>query len=77
MAGAYPWDGLLGEALPYYFLLSWSEAFTTGLLLAVLTVYKPRWVSTFDDGRYLGGKPGRVERRRRARPCGMAMVSSV
>ncbi len=57
-AGAYPWDGLLGEALPYYFLLSWSEAFTTGLLLAVLTVYKPRWVSTFDDGRYLGGKPG-------------------
>ncbi|MEO2215865.1 energy-coupling factor ABC transporter permease [Chromobacterium vaccinii] len=58
LAGAYPWDALLEEALPYYFLLSWSEAFTTGLLLAVLVVYKPRWVATFDDGRYLGGKPG-------------------
>ncbi|AXE33794.1 energy-coupling factor ABC transporter permease [Chromobacterium phragmitis] len=57
-AGAYPWDALLEEALPYYFLLSWSEAFTTGLLLAVLIVYRPRWVATFEDSRYLGGKPG-------------------
>ncbi|POZ61496.1 energy-coupling factor ABC transporter permease [Chromobacterium alticapitis] len=59
LAGAYPWDGLLAEALPYYFLLSWSEAFTTGLLLAVLVVYRPQWVATFDDGRYLDDKPGK------------------
>ncbi|OHX14400.1 energy-coupling factor ABC transporter permease [Chromobacterium sphagni] len=58
MAGAYPWEALLDDALPYYFLLSWSEAFTTGLLLAVLIVYKPQWVATFDDGYYLGDKPG-------------------
>ena len=57
-AGAYPWETLLDDAVPYYFLLSWSEAFMTGLLLAVLIVYKPLWVATFDDGRYLGDKPG-------------------
>ncbi|MCP1290013.1 energy-coupling factor ABC transporter permease [Chromobacterium sp. S0633] len=54
LAGAYPWDQLLEETLPFYFLLSWSEAFTTGLLAAVLVVYRPEWVATFDDGRYLG-----------------------
>ncbi|MCD5363653.1 energy-coupling factor ABC transporter permease [Chromobacterium aquaticum] len=54
LAGAYPWDQLLEETLPFYFLLSWSEAFTTGLLAAVLVVYRPAWMSTFDDGRYLG-----------------------
>ncbi|KJV28255.1 membrane protein [Aquitalea magnusonii] len=50
----YAWDYLLEEALPFYFLLSWSEAFTTGLTMAVLVVYRPHWVSTFDDAAYLG-----------------------
>ncbi|OHX15134.1 hypothetical protein BI343_01860 [Chromobacterium amazonense] len=59
LAGVYPWDALLEEAVPYYFLLSWSEAFTTGLLLAVLVVYRPHWVATFDDERYLGDWPGK------------------
>jgi uncharacterized membrane protein len=37
-------------------LLSWPEAFTTGLMLTLLVVYKPQWVSTFDDERYLNDK---------------------
>jgi uncharacterized membrane protein len=37
--------------------LSWSEAFTTGLLTAVLVVYRPQWVATFDDARNLNDKP--------------------
>ncbi|MGL6072371.1 energy-coupling factor ABC transporter permease [Craterilacuibacter sp.] len=53
VAGAYSLDLLLDEALPFYFLLSWSEAFTSGLVMAVLLVYRPQWVSTFDDARYL------------------------
>lgn len=56
-AGAHDWSMLLDEALPYYFLLSWSEAFTSGLLMAVLVVYRPRWVRTFDDARYLADRP--------------------
>jgi len=54
--GAYSWRLLFGDAVSYYLLLSWSEAFTTGLVLAVLVVYRPRWVSSFDDERYLNDK---------------------
>ncbi|AXK40520.1 energy-coupling factor ABC transporter permease [Crenobacter cavernae] len=58
LAGAYEAEYLLADALPFYFLLSWSEAFTTGLLTAVLVVYRPHWVSTFDDDRYLKDPEG-------------------
>lgn len=53
VAGVYPADYLLENGLPFYFLLSWSEAFTTGLVLAIMVVYRPQWVWTFDDRRYL------------------------
>ena len=53
LAGVYPADHLLGEVLPFYFLLAWSEAFTSGLVIAILIVYRPQWVATFDDRRYL------------------------
>lgn len=52
-AGAYPMDYLLDEVLPYYLLLSWSEAFLSGLGCAVLLVYRPQWMRTFDDESYL------------------------
>lgn len=39
--------------LPYGLLLSWGEAFLSGLLTAIFTVYEPRWMTTFDDARYL------------------------
>ena len=55
--GVYSWEYLLDEALPFYFLLSWSEAFTSGLTIAILVVYRPQWVSTFDDQAYLGSGP--------------------
>ena len=58
LSGKYGWEYLLDEALPFYFLLSWSEAFTSGLVIAILIVYRPRWVSTFDDVLYLGPGPG-------------------
>lgn len=56
VAGAYGWPLLLEDALPYYLLLSWSEAFTTGLVLAIMVVYRPHWVASFDDARYLNDK---------------------
>lgn len=55
LAGAYAADHLLENALPFYFLLAWSEAFTSGLVIAILIVYRPHWVATFDDRRYLAG----------------------
>jgi len=53
LAGAYPLDYLLEEYLPYFFLIAFSEAFITGMLITMMVIYKPEWVATFDDKRYL------------------------
>lgn len=53
LSGAYPLAYLLEEYLPYYLLIAWSEAFATGMLITMMVVYKPEWVATFDDRRYL------------------------
>lgn len=50
---AYTLDYLLREYLPYYLLMAWSEAFVTGMVMTLLVVYRPQWVATFDDRRYL------------------------
>jgi uncharacterized membrane protein len=53
LSGSYDWLFLSEEVLPYYFLMGWPEAFTTGLNLTILVVWLPHWVSTFDDAKYL------------------------
>jgi len=52
-AGAYSIDYLLGEYLPWFILMAWAEAFTTGAAITLAVVYRPSWVATFDDARYL------------------------
>lgn len=52
-AGAYSFDYLLSSYLPYYLLLGWSEALLTGMAMSLLVVFRPDWVSTFDDARYI------------------------
>lgn len=56
LAGAYPLDYLLSNYLPYYLLMAWSEAMTTGMITTVLVAYKPHWVATFDDKHYIDHK---------------------
>ncbi len=56
LAGIYAMPYLLAEYLPYYLLMAWAEAFTTGMVVTMMVVYKPEWVATFDDKRYLDGK---------------------
>lgn len=51
-SGAY----LFTEYLPYYLLLAWGEALVTGMLMTILVVYRPAWVASFDDARYLVGR---------------------
>ena len=53
LSGAYALDYLLEDYLPFYLLMAWAEAFATGMLVTLLVVYKPEWVATFDDRRYL------------------------
>lgn len=56
LAGAYSWDYLLGEYLPYFMLLAFSEAWLSGMVMTLLVIYRPNWVLTFEDSRYLTDK---------------------
>ncbi len=55
-AGAYSFEYLLTEYLPYYLLLGFSEAWLSGMVMTLFVVYFPGWVASFDDSRYLAGK---------------------
>lgn len=56
LAGAYDWDYLISEYFPYYLLLGFSEALLSGMMMTLFVVYRPNWVITFDDSRYLADK---------------------
>ncbi|MCX7206900.1 MAG: energy-coupling factor ABC transporter permease [Proteobacteria bacterium] len=53
---AYPLDFLIEEQLPYYFLMGWPEGFTCGIYMTLLVIWRPQWVSTFNDAFYLTSK---------------------
>lgn len=46
----------LGEESWFILVMLFPEAFINGLLMTVLVVYCPQWVSSFSDQRYLQGK---------------------
>jgi uncharacterized membrane protein len=56
LSGIYKLDYLLEHYSPYYILLAWSEAFSTGMVVTIMAVYKPEWLETFDDSRYIKNK---------------------
>ncbi len=57
LAGAYSLDYLLTHYTPYATLLiGWAEAFSTGMAITVMAVYRPAWLETFDDAKYLQNK---------------------
>lgn len=53
LSGVYLAAYLYNEYLPYFILMAWSEAVTTGMAMTMMVVYQPQWVCTFDDKRYL------------------------
>jgi len=55
-AGAYTAQYLVSEYLPFYVLLGFSEAWLSGMAMTLMVVYRPGWVATFDDARYLLNK---------------------
>ncbi len=57
VAGVYSLDYLLTHYTPYATLLiSWAEAFSTGMAITVMAVYRPAWLETFDDVKYIRNK---------------------
>lgn len=55
-AGAYRLDYLASEYLPYYLLLGFSEAWISGMAVTLMVVYRPSWITTFEDARYLSNR---------------------
>jgi uncharacterized membrane protein len=55
-AHAYPLSHLSSGYLAFVPLLMFSEAWLTGMLVALLVCYRPDWIRTFDDRLYLHGK---------------------
>ncbi len=47
---------VFGEYAPYLVYLAFGEATLTGMLVTLAVVYRPQWVATFDDARYLDGR---------------------
>ncbi|MBI2276650.1 MAG: energy-coupling factor ABC transporter permease [Dechloromonas sp.] len=56
LAGAYEWEYLMAEYFPYFLLLSFSEAWLSGMAITFFVLYRPEWVITYDDSRYLADK---------------------
>lgn len=56
LAGAHSWSWLMQHYTSFALMLAFPEAFMTGALLAVFVVYRPQWVASFDDERYLKGR---------------------
>jgi uncharacterized membrane protein len=48
---------VFGEYAPYLIYLGWGEAVLTGMALTLMVVYRPQWVASFDDARYLRPRP--------------------
>ena len=45
---------VFGEYVPYLVYLAFGEATLNGMVVTLAAVYRPHWVATFDDARYLG-----------------------
>jgi len=52
VAGVEP-AAIFGEYVPYLLFLGFGEAMLTGMALTLAVVYRPQWVVTFDQDRYL------------------------
>lgn len=53
LSGTYHLDDLLQHYLPYYLLMVFPEAIVTGSFVALLAVYRPQWIWTYDEDLYL------------------------
>lgn len=55
-AGAAETSAIVDDYVPYLLYLSFAEGTLSGMLITLGVVYRPQWVATFEDTRYLHGK---------------------
>lgn len=53
---AYTFQHIADTYLPFSPMMIFAEGFFTGMLAASMVLWRPEWVWTFDDRRYLAGK---------------------
>jgi uncharacterized membrane protein len=46
---------MLEQLLPLLINLAFGEATVTGMVITLLVVYRPTWVATYEEARYLRG----------------------
>ena len=56
-AGVYPAERLFSDYFPAYMLLAFAEAWLNGAAVALMVVFRPAWVGSFDDRRYFFRRP--------------------
>ena len=56
LAGAYSYDFLAANYLPFVLLLGFSEAWLSGMAVTLMVVFRPGWVVRFNDRDYLWNK---------------------
>lgn len=56
-SGAYSFDFLLERYIPYFVLVGFSESWLSGMFVTLFIVYRPEWVASFSDERYLKKRP--------------------
>ncbi len=56
LGGGRPAAVVFGDYVPYLVHLAFGEATLTGMALTLMVVYRPHWVATFDDARYINGR---------------------
>lgn len=52
----YSVDTILHSYLPYSPMMIFAEGFFTGMLATSMVLFRPEWIGSFDDRRYLSGK---------------------
>lgn len=52
-AAGVPAATVFGDHAPYLVYLAFAEGTLTGMIVTLAVVYRPAWVATFDDARYL------------------------
>lgn len=58
VSGTYAGHYLVEHYLPYFLLMGWSEAMVTGMTVTLMTAFRPAWLVTFSDARYLKSNRG-------------------
>ncbi len=53
LAGGADAATVFGDYVPILIYLAFAEGTLSGMVLTLLVVYRPQWVATFDDARYL------------------------